>query len=162
MIRPMTTKDIAHVQKIAHETWKKTYDPIIPLELQTRFLESAYSDMMLMKRIEKSHMLILEDEGQPFGFANFTWIDEDGDSELTAMCILSTYQRIGYGKKLFESILSELTHAKELSIYVDSKNIIGQQFFEKEGCQLKEVIDEVFEDFPVTTLHYVYTLPKIL
>lgn len=162
MIRPMTAGDIAYVQQIAHESWKETYNGIIPSEHQQRFLDSAYSDMMLMKRMEKSHMLLVENERQPIGFANFTRVDEDGDSELTAMYILPDYQRLGYGNRLFEAVLNQLTCGKELSIYVDNQNLIGRQFYEKNGCKLKDVFDENFESFPVTTAHYIYSLPATL
>lgn len=159
MIRPMTVKDITHVQQIVHETWEKTYDGIIPKEHQKHFLDRTYSEMMLMKRMEKTTMLITEHEGQPIGFANLTFADADGDSELTALYILPTYQQVGYGKQLFQSILSQLANAKQLSIYVDEQNTIGQNFFKKEGCQFVEVFDEFFENHPVKTIHYVYLFP---
>ncbi len=68
MIRPMTSKDIEHVQQIARVTWRETYYGIIPEELQTTFLEHSYSDMMLLMRMKKTKMLIAESEGVPVGF----------------------------------------------------------------------------------------------
>ena len=47
-------------------------------------------------------MLVAEcEKGTPIGFLNFTKKDEDGDSELTAMYILPTYQHSGLRKKAF-------------------------------------------------------------
>ena len=162
MIRLMTSKDIAYVQQIAHETWRETYNNIIPHELQTRFLTRNYSDMMLMKRMEKTIMLIAECEGVPIGFANFTRIDADGDSELTAMYILPNYQQTGYGKKLFLQALSQLKDASKLSVYVDEQNSLGRTFYEKQGFQFVEMFSESFEGYPVKTVQYVYNFPTTI
>jgi ribosomal protein S18 acetylase RimI-like enzyme len=157
MIRPMTSKDIEHVQRIVRDTWRETYYGIIPEELQTNFLEHAYSDMMLMMRMEKTAMLIAECEGVPIGFANITKVDEDGDAELTAMYILPTHQHSGYGKKLFHNALSTLKSASQVFVYVDGKNESGRAFYEKQGFQLLDVFDETFEGHPVETAQYVYS-----
>ena len=158
----MTSKDIACVQQIARETWRETYDNIIPHELQTRFLTSNYSDMMLMKRMEKTIMLIAECNGVPIGFANFTTIDADGDSELTAMYILPDYQQAGYGKKLFLKVLSHLKGASKLSVYVDEQNLLGRTFYEKQGFQFVEIFSESFEGHPVKTVQYAYNFPTTI
>ncbi|QUW23747.1 GNAT family N-acetyltransferase [Sporosarcina sp. Marseille-Q4063] len=157
MIRPMTSKDIDHVQQIARVTWRKTYCGIIPEELQTIFLERAYSDMMLMMRMEKTAMLIAESEGVPIGFANITKVDEDGDAELTAMYILPAHQHSGYGKKLFHNALSTLKSASQVFVYVEEKNEIGRAFYEKQGFKLLDVFEETFEGHPLETAQYVYS-----
>jgi hypothetical protein len=84
MIRATTLDDISMIQQIAKVSWNDTYKNIIPIDIQTLFLEKAYSPMMLVKRIEKTIFLVAEYEGKPIGFANFTYVDEDGDAELTA------------------------------------------------------------------------------
>ena len=140
MIRPMTSKDIEHVQQIAHITWRETYYDIIPEELQTIFLEHSYSDMMLLMRMKKTAMLIAESEGVPIGFANITKVDDDGDAELTAMYILPTHQQSGYGKKLFQNALSTLKSASQVFVYVDGKNTSGRAFYEKQGFTITRYI----------------------
>lgn len=162
MIRPMTSKDIAYVQQIANETWLKTYDGILPQELQTRFIDRTYSDMMLMKRMEKTIMLIAESDGIPIGFANFTMIDEDGDTELTAMYVLPAFQRSGFGKQLTQTALSALSDAKQLFVYIDEQNFSGRNFYEKQGFQLVDTFPETFEGYPVETAQYVYTFPTTI
>lgn len=158
MIRLMTYIDIEDVQKIAFETWRETYKNIIPQDLQTLFLNRNYSDMMLMKRMEKTIMLIIEREGVPIGFANFTITDVDGDSELTAMYILPNYQKNGYGKKLLQEVLTKLSDANKLFVYVDEQNKIGRNFYQQQGFKFVETFDEHFENFPVRTSQYVYAL----
>ncbi|MFS0577167.1 GNAT family N-acetyltransferase [Sporosarcina sp. 179-K 3D1 HS] len=160
MIRPMTVADIIHVQHIARETWSATYDGMIPEEIQTDFIDRAYSEAMLRKRMEKTCMLIAECNGVPVGFANFTKKDEDGDSELTALYILPSHQQDGYGRKLFEYALSKLQDAKQLFVYVDRHNQIGRTFYEKQGFELLDVFDELFEGYPVETAQYVYYIQE--
>ena len=157
MIRPMTAEDIGYVQQIAHTTWNDTYAGLIPESIQTAFINRSYSDAMMMKRMEKSHMLVAEcEQGTPIGFLNFTREDEDGDSELTAMYILPPYQQSGYGKQLFDCTLNMLDKAKQLFVYVDSRNTAGRSFYEKQGFVLLEVFEEYFEGYPVETAQYVY------
>lgn len=157
MIRPMTTEDISYIQQIAHITWNDTYAGVIPENIQTAFINSTYSDAMMLKRMEKTHMLVAEcEKGTPIGFLNFTKEDEDGDSELTAMYILPAYQHTGYGKKLFDFTLDMLGNAKQLFVYVDSRNTVGRAFYEKQGFELLEVFKEYFEGYPVETAQYVY------
>ncbi|KXH80933.1 GNAT family N-acetyltransferase [Sporosarcina sp. HYO08] len=158
MIRPMTIKDIVHVQRIAHETWRETYKGIIPQDIQTAFINRSYSDAMLKKRMEKTCLLIAECDGVPVGFINFTKKDADGDSELTAMYVLPGYQKVGYGKKLFKNALSMLRDAERLFVYVDGQNRNGRSFYEKQGFELQSVFQEDFEGLPVETAEYIYTI----
>ncbi|QTD39605.1 GNAT family N-acetyltransferase [Sporosarcina sp. Te-1] len=156
MIRPMTAGDIGHVQQIARITWNDTYQGIIPEDIQLDFLTRTYSDAMLRKRMEKTCVLIAEYEGVPIGFLNYTKEDEDGDSELTAMYILPTYQQAGFGKRLMEYALHSLRTAKQLFVYVDGRNEMARAFYERQGFQLLEEFEEYFEGYPVETAQYVY------
>ncbi|MEK5036847.1 GNAT family N-acetyltransferase [Sporosarcina sp. FSL K6-3457] len=156
MIRLMTTQDSAHVQHIARLTWFETYKGLIPEDIQKKFIDRSYSHAMMLKRMERSTVLIAECEGNPIGFANFTKKDEDGDSELTAMYVLPSHQHMGYGKKLFNYALSMLNDAQQFFVYVDGRNLNGRAFYEKQGFELLEVFEEDFEGHPVETAQYVY------
>ncbi len=156
MIRPMIAKDSAHIQQIARMTWSETYKGILPEEIQKEFIDRTYSDAMMVKRMEKTTVLIAECQGTPIGFANFTKKDEDGDSELTAMYILPEHQQMGYGEKLLTYALSLLEDAHQLFVYVDRSNAHGRAFCEKQGFELLEIFEEEFEGYPVETAQYVY------
>ncbi|WP_203248146.1 GNAT family N-acetyltransferase [Sporosarcina beigongshangi] len=156
MIRLMTAKDSAHVQHIARVTWYETYNGLIPEDIQKKFIDRSYSNAMMLKRMEKSTVLIAECEGMPIGFANFTKKDEDGDSELTAMYILPSHQSIGYGEKLLKHALSMLSGAQQFFVYVDGRNSNGRAFYEKHGFELLDVFEEYFEGHLVETAQYVY------
>lgn len=156
MIRPMEYTDIMHVQRIARETRSKTINGIIPVKIQTDFINRSYSEAMVLKRMEKTHMVVAESEGIPIGFACFTMKDEDGDSELTEMYILPSHQHNGYGKKIFQYMLSILQDAQQLFVYIDANNWLGRTFYEMQGFILLDLLDEYFEGHPVETAQYVY------
>ncbi|MBW9235363.1 GNAT family N-acetyltransferase, partial [Leptospira santarosai] len=96
----MKQDDIAAVQQIAKISWNDTYEGIIPGDIQNLFIERAYSNAMMMKRLEKTSVYVAIHDDEIIGFANFTRVDEDGDAELTAIYLLPSHQHLGYGKKL--------------------------------------------------------------
>lgn len=158
MIRATTLEDISTVQQIAKISWNETYKDIIPDTIQELFLEKAYSNMMLAKRIERTIFLLAEYKGAPVGFANFTYVDEDGDAELTAIYILPEYQKSGYGKRLLQAGLEKMQTGRQLFVYVESKNKGARFFYENFGFECVEEFDEYFEGHPLSTAKYVYLL----
>lgn len=158
MIRATTLEDISTVQQIAKISWNETYKDIIPNTIQELFLEKAYSNMMLAKRIERTIFLLAECNGEPVGFANFTYVDEDGDAELTAIYILPEYQKSGYGKRLLQAGLEKMQTGRQLFVYVESENKGARLFYENLGFECLEEFDEYFEGHPLSTAKYVYLL----
>lgn len=156
MIRVMRHEDIESVQQIAKISWQDTYDGIIPIEVQDLFIERAYSDAMMIKRIEKTSVYVAVHKDKVVGFANFTGVDEDGDSELTAIYLHPHYQQLGYGKKLLEIGLQNIQKAEQLFVYVESENAKGRNFYERNGFKFLEEFDELFEGHPLSTTKYVY------
>ncbi|SOC43691.1 hypothetical protein [Ureibacillus acetophenoni] len=53
-IRKMHYQDTKQVQNIAKTTWNATYEGIIPLEVQNKFLSLNYNDESMKQRIERS------------------------------------------------------------------------------------------------------------
>lgn len=158
MIRTGTAQDITAVQEIAHISWNDTYHDIIPMNIQQKFLEKSYSVPMMEMRLKKTILLLAEHEGKPIGFANFTKLDDDGDSELIALYLKPDYQRHGYGKKLLDSGLTYLLDGSNLFVYVESENKKGRSFYETNGFEFVEEFDELFEGHPLQTTKYVYNL----
>jgi len=158
LIRAMKLDDIAAVQQIAKISWNDTYEGIIPIDVQNLFIERAYSNAMMMKRLEKTSVYVAEHGDTVVGFANFTRVDEDGDAELTAIYMLPSYQRLGYGKRLLEEGLQHIQKAQQLFVYVESENSKGRAFYERNGFTCIEEFDEYFEGHPLSTAKYVHYL----
>ena len=72
MIRAMKTNDIKQVRQVAERSWHHTYEGIIPRHIQDQFLESAYQDEMMERRLLHSLFFVAEEEGRVLGFANVT------------------------------------------------------------------------------------------
>ena len=158
MIRTGTIEDIASVQEIAYVSWNDTYEGIIPSPAQKSFLDKSYSTPMMEMRLEKTIVLVAIHEDEAIGFANFTKLDQDGDSELIALYLKPEYQRNGFGKKLLDSGLSRLFDGSELSVYVGSENEKARNFYAANGFEFVEEFEELFEGHPIKTAKYVYDL----
>ena len=154
----MEHDDIAAVQQIAKITWNDTYEGIIPATIQELFIERSYSSAMMMKRLEKTAVYVALHDDHIVGFANFTRVDEDGDSELTAIYMLPSHQHLGYGKKLLSEGLKNISDANQLLVYVESENQKGRAFYERNNFTCIEEFDEFFEGHPLSTAKYVYYL----
>ncbi|HZW67064.1 MAG TPA: GNAT family N-acetyltransferase, partial [Pseudogracilibacillus sp.] len=72
MIREMVKEDIEQVQEVARNSWSTTYEGIIPYQIQENFLNRAYNDEMMEKRVGQSYIFVAEKENRIVGFANFT------------------------------------------------------------------------------------------
>lgn len=149
-IRTMHIKDIPNVQNVAKISWNATYDAIIPVHIQNRFLMNAYSDDMMVRRIQNSVMLIAEHEGNVVGFANFTRVNAAGESELAAIYLLPEAQGQGIGTALLLKAINMLNDAKRIVLTVEAANQVGKTFYEAKGF---DVIDEFEEDFDGHKLH---------
>ncbi|MGG0644552.1 GNAT family N-acetyltransferase [Sporosarcina gallistercoris] len=143
-IRTMKSEDTQQVQKVAKLSWNATYDAIIPVDVQERFLKNAYSDDMMSRRIQNSVMLVAEQEGIVVGFANFTRVNEAGESELAAIYLIPDAQGQGIGTALLLKGMNFLDDAKTIVLTVEAENQIGKTFYEAKGF---DVIDEFEEDF---------------
>lgn len=154
----MKQDDIAAVQQIAKISWHDTYEGIIPAEIQDLFIERAYSNAMMMKRLEKTSVYVAIHDNEIIGFANFTRVDEDGDAELTAIYLLPSHQHLGYGKQLLNEGLQHIQDAQQLFVYVESENQKGRTFYERSNFTCVEEFDEFFEGHPLSTAKYVYNL----
>lgn len=154
----MKQDDIAAVQQIAKISWHDTYEGIIPTAIQDLFIERAYSNAMMMKRLEKTSVYVAIHEEEIIGFANFTRVDEDGDAELTAIYLLPSHQHLGYGKQLLVEGLQNIQDAQQLFVYVECENQKGRLFYERNNFTCIEEFDEFFEGHPLSTAKYVYYL----
>ncbi|CAD2079250.1 N-acetyltransferase [Jeotgalicoccus coquinae] len=140
----MITGDIEQVQAVAKESWHATYEGIIPREIQQNFLNGAYSDEMMERRMENSLMLVAEAENTIAGFANFTPVNKQGQTELSAIYLLPQYQGEGIGSALLNTGVKKLENLKEIQLDVEKENIIGTAFYKAKGFKTVDEYDENF------------------
>lgn len=148
-VRIMEQDDIQQVQKVAKLSWSATYEGIIPADVQERFLTGAYSDEMMLRRMEHSLMLVAEKNEQIFGFANFSFVTDSGVSELAAIYLHPDHQGSGAGTALLQAGISRLKSAEKIHITVERENVKGKSFYDAKGFK---TIKEFEEDFDGHTL----------
>jgi len=151
IIRPMEEKDIPDVQYVVKKSWNHTYYDIIPEEVQNNFLNSAYSDEMLKKRLEQI-VFVAEDKGKIVGFINLNETNKPNIYDLTAIYLLPAYQGKGIGTKLIKHSIQEVEVFEELSLEVEKSNINAVNFYKKLGFKIVDEYDDEFDGHVLKTL----------
>ncbi|KGR77359.1 GNAT family N-acetyltransferase [Ureibacillus manganicus] len=155
IIRKMDYEDTSQVQNIAKTTWNATYEGIIPLEVQNKFLKSAYNDEMMKRRLERSIVYVAEVENKVVGFANYSTVREGGIVELAAIYLYPEFQGKGIGTALLQQAIEELDGIKEIYINVEKKNMIGLTFYKAKGFEIVKEFDDEFEGHILKTVRMV-------
>lgn len=151
-IRKMQNDDIKQVQSVAKNSWHTTYKGIIPKEIQDNFLGLTYSDEMMKRRINESIILVAEIEERIVGFANFTEVNEAGQSELSAIYLHPNYQGKGIGSALLEEGIAALDRVKEIYLDVEKENEVGRTFYEAKGFIVVKEFDDNFDGHILKTV----------
>lgn len=158
IIREMIKEDTKQVQAAAKKSWNATYEGIIPIEIQENFLNGAYNDEMIERRLENSLMLVAEADNITAGFANFTPVNEQGQTELNAIYLLPEYHGEGIGSALLKTGIEKLKDVKEIHLEVEKENIIGMTFYRAKGFKTVDEYDENFDGHILKTVRMVLTL----
>lgn len=157
-IRTMHDEDIQQVQDVAVKSWNATYDGIIPVEIQEKFLKAAYNDERMKQRLERSFMFVAEIEGSVVGFANYSPVSDDGKVELGAIYLYPEYQGKGIGSALLQQGINDLDGIKEIYINVVKDNQIGKSFYDAKDFQVVKEFDDDFDGHTLKTVRMVLTV----
>ncbi|MFC4811658.1 GNAT family N-acetyltransferase [Paenibacillus sp. GCM10023250] len=154
-IRKMGPSDIQQVQYVAKTSWNVTYKGIIPLEVQESFLTSAYNDEMMLRRLERSNVFVAELDEKIVGFANFSFVREDGQAELSAIYLYPEHQGKGIGSALLQEGIRNSQGVKEVYINVEKDNEIGRRFYEAKKFEIVKEFDDNFDGHILKTVRMV-------
>ncbi|MBN6206613.1 GNAT family N-acetyltransferase [Ralstonia pickettii] len=154
----MKKEDTAIVQDVAVKSWNATYEGIIPAETQENFLNTAYSDEMMERRLNNSLLLVAEAEHNIVGFANYSPVNNKGKAELGAIYIYPEYQGAGIGTALLQEGIKHLNDVKEIYINVERENKIGKNFYEAKGFVAIDEFDDDFDGHILKTVRMVLKL----
>lgn len=133
MIRAMKTNDIKQVRQVAERSWHHTYEGIIPRHIQDQFLESAYQDEMMERRLLHSLFFVAEEEGRVLGFANVTPVQKDGNAELTAIYIDPDCQGSGIGTALLKECIRQSGGVKSFMSMQKKRTASPCPFIKRKG-----------------------------
>jgi ribosomal protein S18 acetylase RimI-like enzyme len=157
-IRKIQIEDIQQVQQVAKISWNSTYEGIIPFAIQESFLNSAYNDEMMKRRIEHSIIFVSEVDEEIVGFANFSPVNEGGEVELGAIYLYPQCQGKGIGTALLKEGIKNLEGVKEIFINVEKENKIGTTFYKAKGFDVVTEFDDNFDGHILKTVRMVLKL----
>lgn len=158
IIRQMEKKDIKQIQDVATQSWNSTYDGIIPPNIQENFLRVAYSDEMLQKRLKESFIFVAIIENEVVGFADFSPVNTQGQSELSAIYLYSNCQGKGIGTGLLQKGIQKLEGAKEVYVDVEKENSIGRSFYERKGFKTIKEYEDNFDGHILKSIQMCLTI----
>lgn len=147
-IRKAKMADWKDIQYVAEQTWHDTYEGIIDSTTRDIFLQTAYNEDMLEKRISSSQFFVAEMEDRVVGFIQLT-LKEAAIWDLTALYILPAIQKHGIGTALFNTALERL-EVERLDVLVETENTKGMAFYRSKGF---DVVNQFQESFMGSTLH---------
>ncbi|QYA48159.1 GNAT family N-acetyltransferase [Nosocomiicoccus ampullae] len=119
--------------------------------MQNNFLNSAYSDEMLKKRLEQI-VFVAEDKGKIVGFINLNETNKPNIYDLTAIYLLPAYQGKGIGTKLIKHSIQEVEVFEEVFLEVEKSNINAVNFYKKLGFKIVDEYDDEFDGHVLKTL----------
>lgn len=154
-IRKMQIKDITQVQDVAKTSWNATYKDIIPFQVQESFLRMAYSEGMLLKRLNNSLFLVSEFKGEIVGFANFYSEKNQEKVELAAIYFYPDYQGKGMGSALLQAGIASITGVNKIYVNVEKENEVGLRFYRAKGFEIIEEFDDDFDGHILKTVRMV-------
>ncbi|MFC4024652.1 GNAT family N-acetyltransferase [Oceanobacillus longus] len=154
IIRKMKKRDISQVQRVARTSWHATYEGIIPLDIQDKFLNSAYSVVNMKRRLKHSTIFVSEVGRKIVGFANYSPVSVDGSVELGAIYLYPEYQGKGIGTAFLQLGIEKLG-ASEIHLNVEKNNTIGTTFYHAKGFEVKSEFEDNFDGHMLKTVRMV-------
>lgn len=142
-IRDAVIEDIPLIRRLAQEIWPATYGELLSPDQLQYMLELFYSPTALETQMREGHrFLVLEEDGVPQGFADFSEIDPPGTVKLHKLYVLPSGQGKGWGRQLLQQVisLSEALEAHAIQLQVKRDNS-ARHFYEKMGFRVLHELD---------------------
>ena len=145
-VRDIKQSDIGAVRDVARETWSHTYREVIPESVQKEFLDRAYSDASLSRRMEAGVFLVAavdtDVDAKVLGFANLNRISRS-EVFLGAIYVLPEAQGLGIGSRLLEAGIGRFQAAERFVLRVERNNSKARRFYEARGFRATGEFEEV-------------------
>lgn len=106
----------------------------------------AYGDQMMVNRLKESFIFVAEMENIIVGFASFTPVNDERQSELTAIYLYPKNQGMGIGTTLLQKGIKAL------------ENVNGKTFYEAKGFKTIKEYDDNFDGHILKTVRMCLTV----
>ena len=128
--------DIPLIRKVTLAVWPQTYSDILSDEQVEYMLEMMYSESSLQYQltIQQHRFIIAFDDGEPVGFASWSFTPDKNVCRLHKIYVLQNQQGKGTGKKLVEHIIDTVraAGAAMLELNVNRHNK-AKEFYLRQG-----------------------------
>ncbi|MFH4935443.1 GNAT family N-acetyltransferase [Staphylococcus cohnii] len=132
-VRKAAPEDVVGIRDVATKAWYNTYLNIYAAKTVNELLAASYNEQHLLKRLEEQLFLVIEEDGQIIGFANFIYGTE---LFLSAHYVRPSWQHHGYGSDLLKEGLAYFQDEyNEVFLEVDNKNDEAVSFYEQKGFE---------------------------
>ena len=154
MVRIALEDDVAAIQLIAKLTLVDAYEGVLSPEVQEKFLDEHYSQVVIKDRIHNMNILMGENEFGTVGFVIYT--SEVDFVEIIALYVLPQHQRQGVGKNLLDAVFGFAKDSEKcVKIDLESRNLKAQKFYTKEGFEVEESFPRDLHGQPLKMLRFV-------
>lgn len=144
-IRKMVEEDIDKVCQIAQTNNQIVNQHVIPESMQQDFLQLVYQPTRIKQRMKNSLFLVLEVHEQIKGFAHFSYVNKQGNSELLAMYVEKEYQRQKLGTQLLQIAQQELQGIQSMTVHVEASQQGAIAFLKSNHFQCENTMIEQVE-----------------
>ena len=147
-IAPAGTDDIARVQRLADEIWRRHYPGIVSGEQIDYMLAQGYSSVALMKylTVADAGLAIAICTNAPVGFVG--WCRQDGGAvmKLEKLYVLPEHHGEGVGRALIEHVVMRASQCgcESMTLNVNRNNVGAIRAYERCGFEIRER-----GDFPI-------------
>ncbi|PTE78223.1 GNAT family N-acetyltransferase [Staphylococcus cohnii] len=132
-VRKAAPEDVVGIRDVATKAWYNTYLNIYAAKTVNELLAASYNEQHLLKRLEEQLFLVIEEDDQIIGFANFIYGTE---LFLSAHYVRPSWQHHGYGSDLLKEGLADFQDEyNEVFLEVDNKNDEAVSFYEQKGFE---------------------------
>lgn len=132
-VRKATADDVVGIRDVATKAWYNTYLNIYAAKTVNELLAASYNEQHLLKRLDDQLFLVVEEDNEIIGFANFI---SGTELYLSAHYVRPSWKHHGYGSELLEEGLSYFDNYDEIYLEVDNKNDDAVSFYKKKGFEI--------------------------
>ncbi|MBO1199590.1 GNAT family N-acetyltransferase [Staphylococcus simiae] len=133
-VRQATEKDAVAIRDVATKAWFNTYLNIYAAQTVNELLEASYNVHHLKKRLQDQLFLVVEENNDIVGFANFIYGEE---LFLSAHYVRPESQHKGYGTILLNEGLAKFSNQYDVVyLEVDNQNAEGVEYYKQQGFEI--------------------------
>ncbi|EHJ08732.1 GNAT family N-acetyltransferase [Staphylococcus simiae] len=133
-VRQATEKDAVAIRDVATKAWFNTYLNIYAAQTVNELLEASYNEHHLKKRLQDQLFLVVEEDNDIVGFANFIYGEE---LFLSAHYVRPESQHKGYGTTLLNEGLAKFSNQYDVVyLEVDNQNAEGVEYYKQQGFEI--------------------------